>query len=186
MKALLSLLAVLLLGLGAAACGGSTVGRSLANVTSSAHAPKHDRDDDNDNNNDDNHVLYYGQEAGAADRQAIAGLLTRYYAAAAASDGSTACPLLMSYVAENVPDELGHGNALRGKSCAVVISKLFKQHHKLLSGESATLKVMTVRVEGDKALTVLSFANLPEVRQMTERREGSGWKIVTLLDGILE
>jgi hypothetical protein len=75
---------------------------------------------------------------------------------------------------------------LRGKSCAVVLSKLFKQHHKLLGGESATLKVMTVRVEGDKALTVLSFANLPEVRQMTERREGSGWKIVTLLDGIVE
>jgi hypothetical protein len=184
MKTLLALLSVLLLGLAAGACGGSTAGRTSTNAASSAHT--HDRDDDNDHNDDDNHVLYYGREASPTDRQAIVTLLTRYYAAAGASDGAKACPLLMSFIAEALPENLGHSPTLRGKSCAVVISKLFKQHHKLLGGESATLKVMTVRVEGDKALTVLSFANLPEVRQMTERREGSGWKIVTLLDGIVE
>jgi hypothetical protein len=186
MKALPALLTAALLALGTTACGDSSGTDSSSSVAASRGSPKLDRDNDNDNNNDDNHVLYYGHEASATDRQAIITLLTDYYAAAAANDGAKACPLLMSFLAESVPEDIGHNPKLRGKSCAVVMSKLFKQHHKLLSGESASLKVMTVRVEDDKALTVLSFANLPEVRQMTERRDGNSWKIVSLLDYILE
>jgi hypothetical protein len=186
MKALLALLATALLVLGIAACGGSSGTSSTSNASASRHQPKLDRDDDNDNNNDDNHILFYGHAATPVDRQAIVTLLTRYYRAAAAADGAKACPLLMSFVAEAVPENIGHTPALRGKSCAVVMSKLFKLHHTLIAGESATLKIVTVRVEGDKSLTVLSFANLPEVRQMTIRRDGNSWKILTLLDGILE
>ena len=185
-RAALALAAAALLGMGVLACGGSSGARTATNAAASGHPSKPDRDDDKDNNDDDNHVLYYGHAANPTDRQAIVALLTRYYAAAAASDGAKACPLLLRFVSESVAEDIGHAATLRGRSCAAVMSKLFGVHHKLLSGENATLKVLTVRVEGDKALTVLSFANLPEVRQMTERREGHGWKILTLLDGILE
>ncbi|MGH2912055.1 MAG: hypothetical protein ACRDJ3_06220 [Solirubrobacteraceae bacterium] len=188
MKPLVALLTAALLALGVAACGSSNGASSASSAAATAAgSSKLDRDNDNDNNDDDNHVLYYGHEAAPTDRQAIIALLTHYYAAAATNDGAKACPLLMSYLAEAVVEEMGHIPKLRGKSCAVVMSKLFKPRHALLSGENASLKVLTVRVEGDRALTVLSFANLPEVRQMTERLDGnSGWKIVTLLDGILE
>jgi hypothetical protein len=43
-----------------------------------------------------------------------------------------------------------------------------------------------VRVEGDKALAVMSFSTLPEVRQISARRDGATWKILQLLDGIIE
>src|SRR5665648_8089 len=192
MKPLLGLLAIMLLSLGVAACGGSSKGTDSAshtssNATATASAPKKDRDDDGDNNDDDNQVLYYGHAPSAAEKQPIVELVTSYYAAAAAEDGAKACTLLLPFVAESVVENIGHSTGLQGKTCAVVMSKLFKLHHTILSGENATLKFYTVRVEGGKALTVLSVANLPEVRQLVERRDGSGaWKVLDLLDGILE
>ena len=182
MKSLLGLLVVALLGLGVTACGGS----SKATTASSATSPKRDRDDDGDHNDDDAHVLEYGQAANTAERRALIALVTRYYAAAAAADGGKACTLLMPFIAESVAENYGHTSALRGKSCGVVMSKLFKLHHQVLVGENATLKFVTVRVEGGKSLMVLSFSTLPEVRQIAARRDGSTWRILQLLDGILE
>lgn len=182
----------MLLSLGLAACGGSSKGSDPASHSSSSAAapttlPKSDRDNDADKNNDDAHVLDYGHEPSASERQAIVALVTSYYAAAGAADGQKACALLMPFVAESVVEDIGHQPEVRGRSCPVVMSKLFEQQHTLLSGESATLKFYAVRVDGGRALAVLSFANLPEVRQLTERRDGSGaWKVLNLLDRILE
>jgi hypothetical protein len=185
MKSLLGLLVVALISLGGfASCGGNS-GKAVSN-TASQHSVKRDRDNDADNNDDDAHILEYGQAASPADRQVLTALITRYYAAAAALEGAKACSLLMPFIAESVTEDYGHTPALRGKSCAVVMSKLFRQHHQLLAGESATLKFLTVRVQGNKSLVVLSFSTLPEVRQISARRHGSGWKLLDLLDGILE
>jgi hypothetical protein len=183
MKPLLALLAIVLLGLGVAACGGSTGSHSSATTTTI----KRDRDDDADHNDDDAHVLYYGHAPTPAERQAITSLVSAYYAAGAAEDGAKACTLLMPFVAESVVESIGHTRELKGTTCATVMSKLFRSHHTLIAGESASLKFYTVRVEGGRALTVLSFANLPEVRQLTERRDtGGAWKVLDLQDGILE
>ena len=184
MRPLLVLLAILLLGLGPAACGGSSTSHSTATVTA---AVKKDRDDDNDNNDDDDKVIYYGHAPTPAERQPLVTLVTAYYAAQASENGATACRLLMPFVAESVVESVGHSPGLQGKTCAAVMSKLFKLHHTLLSGENASLKFYTVRVKGGKALTLLSFANLPEVRQLSEHRDSSGtWRVMDLLDGILE
>lgn len=184
MKPLLALLALVLVGLAVAACGNS----GNANRSSTkAVVLKRDRDDDGDNNDDDAQVLYYGSAPSPGERQAITSLVTGYYAAAAAEDGAKACTLLMPFVAESVVEDIGHSAGFRGKSCAVVMSKLFKSQHALIAGESASLKFYAVRVNGGKALTVLSFANLPEVRVLPERRDSSGaWKVLDLQDGIME
>jgi hypothetical protein len=184
MKPLLGLLAVVLLALGVTACGSSM---SHGSTATTASTTKRDRDNDNDNNDDDAHVLYYGRAPSAPERQAIVSLVTSYYAASAAEDGAKGCTLLMPFVAESVAENYGHNPGLRGKTCAVVLSKLFAQNHSLLSGKNATLKFYTVRVDGTRALTVLSFSTLPEVRQLTERRDAAGaWKVLNLFDGILE
>jgi hypothetical protein len=56
----------------------------------------------------------------------------------------------------------------------------------MLSRKDATLKVIAVRVEGSKALVVLDFPTIPEVRQIDERRVGHSWRLLDLFDGILE
>jgi hypothetical protein len=185
MKSLPGLLAIVLLCVGPVACGSSSSG-TAGGSHSSTSAPARDRDNDADRNDDDAHVLYYGLAAGAADKQTLTTLIKQYYAASAAADGAKACTLLMPFIAESVAENYGHAPALHGKTCAVVMSKLFKQHQKVLSGENATLKFVAVRVEGNKALAVMSFSTLPEVRQISARRDGATWKILQLLDGIIE
>ncbi len=193
-----AMLAIVALGLSTAACGGSSArtapqGSASATATGGAsaaftkgHSPQNDRDNDGDHNNDDQNVLYYGRPANAVDQRLSVALVTSYFAAAAAEDGTKACSLLLSVVAESVAEDDGHTAALRGSTCAVVLSKLFKLHHHLLTEKHATLRVIGVRVEGSRALVVLEFSAIPEVRKITERRVGSNWKLVDLLDGMLE
>jgi hypothetical protein len=184
MRAALGLAAIVLLAVSLGACGG---GASSVHSSSSASRTHHrDRDDDFDNNDDDAHVLDYGHAATGAERRALVTLVSSYYAASAQADGAKACGLLMPFLAEGVAEELGHRPGLEGHDCATVMSKLFRQHRKLLEGESATLKFVAIRVGEGHALDVLSFAVLPEVRQITARRDGSSWKILNLLDRILE
>lgn len=165
-------------------CGGASTGNG-GTTNSSAHR-RVDRDDDYDNNDDDAHVLDYGQPATGMTKQALTTLIRRYYAASASEDGAAACRMLLPFLAESVAEQYGHDPGLRGRTCATVMSKLFAQRHHLLAGESATLKFVAVRVGGGHALIVLSFANLPEVRQIRALGEGTNWHIHDLLDGILE
>src|ERR1700691_4044077 len=178
MKPLLAVLMIILLSLGAAACGG-------AGGTSN-HVIKRDRDNDNDNNDDDAHVLNYGHAAIGAEKREITSLVRGYYAAAVAEDGAKACSMLYPLLAETVPEDYGRSIPLRRRSCAAVMTKLFMRRHQLLVGESSTLKVYAMRVAGDRALTILSFAALPEARQIPERRVGDVWKVADLLDTIIE
>ncbi len=185
MKAPLCLLLVAALGLCVAACGSS--GSTAPHGTASTTATKRDRDNDGDNNDDDNAVLYYAQAATGGNRRAIESLIVDYYAAAAAENGAGACTLLMPFVAESVVEDIGHSPGLEGRSCAAVMSSLFKLHHGELAAKSAGLKFYSVRASNRKALILLSFAHLPEVRQFILRRDSSGaWRALSLRDGILE
>lgn len=178
-RVLAALLAFALLSIGTSACGGATASHSSTTV-------KRDRDNDLDHNDDDAQALDWGHAAGPADRATITSLLTRYYAAAAAEEGATTCHLLMPFMAEAVAEDYGHNTETPGHSCAAVMRKLFALRHQLLVIESASLKIYAMRVGEGKALTFLTFATLPEVREITERRDGSEWKVLELLDQILE
>lgn len=193
------------LGLGLAACGGSN--GDAASQTTSNHAPSHhtkanggastatatnfsthnnDRDNDGDHNNDDAEVLEYGHTANATDRRVSVALVKRYYAAAAAEDGAKGCSMLAPFIAELVVENDGQAEELRGRSCATVMHKLFKLHHRRLAEKNATLKILDVRVDGNKALAILEFPFTPEVRKLVERRLGSTWRLLEPLDSILE
>jgi hypothetical protein len=191
MRQLLGLPTLMMLGLALAACGSSSghsapglTGSSVAQPNFSTH--HNDRDNDGDHNDDDGKVLFYGHAADAGDQRTSSTLVRGYFAAAAAEDGKRACTLLIQFVAESVPEEDGHSPQLFGKTCPVVMSKLFKLNHKQLAAKNASLQVLAVRVEGQKALVVLGFPNIPEVRQIAERRVAGTWRLLELLDGILE
>ena len=191
----IGILVVAALGLGFVACGGSSgssssqgtsAARDEASVTAYFPNDKNDRDNDNDHNDDDEGVLGYGHAADASDQQASVALVTSYFAAAAAENGSAACSLLAPFIAESVVENYGHTADLSGKTCATVMSKLFKLHHALFLTKHETLRIPAVRVEGDKALAILEFPTIPEVREIAERRVGTTWRVLDLSDGILE
>jgi hypothetical protein len=193
MRYLLGALAISALGAGLGACGGPSRGTAsggpattAAVATSNFSTHNNDRDNDGDHNDDDEGVLHYGHAADAAVRRASVALVMRYFAAAAAEDGARACSLLAPFIAESVAEQNGHSPALRGATCPVVISKLFKLHHRRLALKNTTLRISEVRIEGDRGLVVLAFPTIPEVRQITERRIAGTWRLLDLFDGILE
>jgi hypothetical protein len=148
-----------------------------------------------DRDYDDVHGLYdsdnggvtgYGKAAAPTEKRAITKLVERYYAAAAAGDGGSACALIYSRLARAVPDEYGRSPgpvAWRGKTCAVVVSKLFKQLHRQVAMDVAALEVRSVRVNARHGLALLGFGRLSEERVISVEREGDVWKMGVLLDG---
>ena len=185
MRPLLALLVLLALCPSIAACG-HTDGRPANASVSTPSSHKRDRDNDGDHNDDDAQVLYYGHAADVADRTSSIALVRNYFAAAAAKDGKRACGLLVPLLAESVVEEDGRSPALRGRTCAAVVSKLFAMHHHMLLEKNAALQVLEVRIKGNRGLVVLNFPEIPEARQFAERRIDGSWKLASLLDGIIE
>jgi hypothetical protein len=210
MKSLLALLAVALFGVGSSACGGASKSKGSASQTSSdvaATTPtttatrttpardytKADADKDDDigagyDDTNNNSLLDFAHAASASDKQAITALVKRYYAAAAAEDGAKACSMLYFTLAEAVPEDYGQSPPgqpyMLGKTCPVVMTKLFKHFHSQVAAHNATLKVTRVRLNQHHGLAVLSFGRMPE-RQISVAREGHTWKIEALLDSEL-
>lgn len=179
--------------LAVAACGGSgklaadtPVSSNGATVISSFPGDRNDRDNDGDRNDDDRRNLSYGRAANPTERHELTRLVRRYLAAASAENGAAACSLLAPFVAESVVETYGHTRDLLGKSCARVMSKLFAHNHTELAAKVSSFRVATVRVAGDKALTILEFPAIREVRQMIERHIGRRWRVLGLLDDIIE
>ncbi len=149
-----------------------------------------DRDNDSDNptgsyyDSDDNPIRFYGRPASAADRRLITALVRRYYAAAAAGDGSTACEMMTAPIVNSIPHTVG-GPAgppyLRGKTCPLILSKIFKQNHEQLSTYNALMHVDGVRRSGDQALLIMRFKGLP-ARDIEVVHEHGTWKMDALLD----
>lgn len=182
LSALPTLLAAVWLCFGVSACD-----QASNTAGGAARAASHrDRDNDNDNNDDDGNVLGFGHAAGGADLHSSIALVMRYFAAAAAEDGAQACELLVPLQAESVAEQDGHSPTLSGKTCPVVMSKLFKLHHQLLAGKAKAMKIIAVRILGDTGLAVIEFPEIYEVRQIGMRRIAGTWKVFDLLDGILE
>jgi hypothetical protein len=189
MRPWIAILVCLPLALSTLACGGSSKGASsaAAGTPVTAYFPhdKDDRDNDGDRNNDD-FDLYFGHAAGPADRRESVALTRRYYAAAAAANGAEACSLLVPFFAESVVEQYGHVTGISGRTCAVVMSKLFRSRHAQLASENATLRIPAVRVQQDSALAILEFPTIPEVRKLLLRRVGGSWRVIALLDSAIE
>jgi hypothetical protein len=198
MRSLLTLPSIALLGLGVGACGDAGKGTDSASGSPSSAAatvattraePRLPTDSDEDNDNpggsrydaDDSPVLRFGQAANHAEERAIASLVRRYYAAGAAGDGASACSLLYPLLAESVAEEYAQSLGLRGKTCAQVLSKLFKRRHRELAGDVAALALTVVRVGGDRGLALVRFGATRE-RRVLLRRERGAWKMDVLLD----
>lgn len=180
------------LALGVAACGttskspGSARGSSAASATGSTVLDS-DRDNDSpgskgDTDNDD--VLSFGMGADAADRVAIAALIGRYYAAAAAEKGASACAMLYWLAAEAIVEEHDRAQGGRpplGRTCARIVSKLFKRRHRELVEDVAALEVSEMGVSGNRGLARVRFTATRE-RLVSVQRERGVWKMDVLLD----
>jgi hypothetical protein len=129
---------------------------------------------------DDGSFWNYGHAASARDKLLITALVKRYYAVAAVADGTRACPLMYSILAEAVPEDYGEGAGpvyARGKTCPIVMSKLFAHYRAQLS---APIRVVRVRVSGNQAQALLGSAAMP-AGSLTVRREHGVWKVGALL-----
>jgi hypothetical protein len=183
----------LALGLGLLACGGSTKHSAAdpygpGNTTVTAYFPHHtaDRDGDTDHNDDDDVNLDYGHAPSRAERTEMVSLVRNYYSAAVAENGAKACALLAPFLAESVAEEYGHTVGVSGRTCATVVSKIFKLRHAELVVKNATLKLPDMRAEGDKGIAILEFPAIAEVRKVNERRVNGKWRMLNVLDTIIE
>jgi hypothetical protein len=164
-----------------AVTGGKTA--TTAQGTSAIGESKTDRDNDNDNptssyyDSDDNAILDYGQSANAGDKRAVTATVKRYYRTASAADGAAACSLIRSTVAESAAESYGETDAPAGKTCADVMSKLFRKRHRQLAAELAALRVTAVRIEGDRGWALLSFGTAKPPGRILMHREGAVWKV---------
>jgi hypothetical protein len=190
MRVLLAPLAIALVGFGANACGEASKPAGSASTTASSPAVTTGRPETVTTtatglvfDSDDDPIRFYGHEADAAESRAITALVRGYYAGAAKDDGARACRMIHPLIAEAIPEDYAEQPSLRGKTCAVVMSKLLKQLHRRHAPESAspkesaTLEVIGVRVEGGIALVLLRFANAPEPDHIAVHLEGHNWKI---------
>ncbi|HEX5309670.1 MAG TPA: hypothetical protein VFW38_11385 [Solirubrobacteraceae bacterium] len=157
----------------------SSTTASSASTTQTQAQPQ-DRDHDSDENNDD---YAYGHSASENERRAIVSVVRKYYAAAAADRGNVGCRLLYSLMAEEIPETYGENGPpqLHGGTCAVVMSKLFKEKHGLLVADARTLKVLAVRIKRNRGLVMMSFSGMPQ-RDIMVHREFAAWKIDETLD----
>jgi hypothetical protein len=130
---------------------------------------------------DDHAVLSYGEAPSVLVSRKIAGLIRAYYRAAADADGSTACVLIVPSVARSVPEDYGSGagpSYLRGgKTCAAVMTMLFKHDHPELSTPP---KLMSIRVKGDEGQVVLASRVL-SANLLYLRRQAGLWRVEELL-----
>jgi hypothetical protein len=201
-KPLLVLLAFVLLGIGTTACGGAgnatgSAPKVSSNVATTGSAPTTTASagatptgttaagGGESSRGTDNGISTYGHEASAADRRTITALVKRYYKAAAEDDGATACSLIYSILAEAVPEDYGQPPgppALRGKTCAVVMSKLFKRIPGQPSSVLSATEVTGVRVAGRRGFAQLHSSAMPTGEIAVERELGR-WKIGSLTGG---
>jgi hypothetical protein len=128
---------------------------------------------------DDRADVTWGRRASASEARVATALVKRYYADAAAGDGAKACLLIYTLFAEAIPEDYGQPPgppALRGKSCAVVMTKLFAQEHERLLADSASMRVTGVRVLGNQGRVLLGFTTTPASYLLLHKQRG-GWRI---------
>ena len=175
-----TLLAIAVLCLGIGACGGSSKAgkgtgpppRATATGAASARAAG-----ENAGGTDEN-IPAFGHAASAADRQAVTALVKRYYRAVAAADGRTACSLMYSSLEQGIAEDYGQPPGppyARGKTCPVVMSKIFKNQPGYPTAFVGTA-VTDVRIYMDRGFALLRSKATPSGEIFLEREHGA-WTI---------
>lgn len=214
MKLLLTLSAIVLLGVGTTACGsaGKSTGSAAhassdatptettpstipSSTTSAPPETKVDADKDNDvgaaphDDTNNNSTLDFGKAASPSEQRTITMLVKRYYAAALAENGAAACSMIYSTLVEAIPEDYGQSPPgppyMRGTTCPAVMTLLFKHYHDQLALEVPRLQVARVRLKEHHGLAILSFGKRLAERQINVAREGHVWKLEALIDSEL-
>jgi hypothetical protein len=160
-------------------------------VSPRARGNRFDSDVDSDNDvaenrakgyldSDDSQVTSYGQPASAKDKAAVTALVERYYVAARKGKGATACGLIYSLFREAIPEDYGSVGDLpyaQGKTCAVVMSKIFRHDHEQTTGP---VMVTAIRISGNRGYALLG-SKTRRAGYLDLRREHGSWKIIGLL-----
>jgi hypothetical protein len=138
-----------------------------------------------DDRQDDDRIRTYGHEAGEPDKREITALVERYYHAAADADGAKACLMLPAVFARSVPEDYGSRagpSGLKGTTCAVVLTKFFRQLPGQPIASLKAVEVIGVRVKRDRGYAQLSSKWLPAAAIGLVRERGH-WRIDTLIGG---
>jgi hypothetical protein len=182
MSPLQMLIIPLLLGVPLLGCGTSrkepakAVSQTSPKATSGAHPSSSFPGTDDD-------AAAYGYPAGEVDRRAVSKLVEAYYAAAAADDGKAACSLIVSTLARAVAEDYGRPPgppAIRGNSCHVVLTKLFKRIPGQPASVLARTQVTGVRVYRDRGFALLHSSAMAH-GEVAVTREGSRWRLEWLI-----
>jgi hypothetical protein len=135
--------------------------------------------------NDDEEIEIYGHAANATEWRSATAFVKSYYAAAVAEDGAAACQLLVPSLAQGLGgsyEKSSEPTYLHGKTCAEVMTKLFKYRHKLMAAENAGFEVTDVRATSKTDFILLAFKGIRERRFMGVQREGNSWGLEALTD----
>lgn len=178
---LVSPLAALVLASGLAACGGtssspSSKTQSQGNAAAATNSTRPPQNDD--------YIHWYGHEPPPRERAQIVSMVNRYYAAIVAGDGATACRLLYPSIEKAVPEDYGKPPgppALKGKTCAAVLSKLAKHVENQPLADLATTRVTGVRVKGEEGFVQLTASETPTGEISIQRIHGGGWRIEAIV-----
>jgi hypothetical protein len=129
----------------------------------------------------DDEVTLDGRSPDASERGAIAAVVRAYYAAAAAENGTLGCSLLTSSLAASAVEDYGSTGAsaaLRGaKTCAALLSALFRNSHQELAGP---VEIFAVRASGAEAHVVLTSRTL-RASSIELARQAGHWRVQELL-----
>jgi hypothetical protein len=155
--------------------------------------PTPDSDNDGDGttktryDSDDKRTLDFGHAADAANRKLITTLIEHYYAIAAAEDGTTACSMVYSTIAEAAPEDYGTsppGPAFaKGTTCPAVLTNIFKHYHNQIITRLPNLKISRIRINERQGTAILDFPT--SEREISVKREGHTWKMLSVIDNEL-
>jgi hypothetical protein len=193
MKPLPAIIAVAVLAVDLAACGGGSRGEdSVSQRRSGSTAATHAATTSPSLNSpargvpstDPQPYVTFGHEAGAAESRAIRAVAERYFAAVAANDGATACSLLYTRLANSIVEDYGTSPpgppGLQGTTCPEVMSKVFEQRHGRPTPDVGAIEVTTVRIKDAKGIALLHSSNM-KLGEITAFHNKGSWQIGQLL-----
>ena len=205
----LTLIVVLLLALGANACGSTRQRSGGAQVSSRLPVngallgdgdhdnpadidgdEYEDGDPDSDaslapksyHDSDDDAITGFGSPANTADSDAIAAQVKRYYSALTAGLGRKACALMLPGLANTLAESYGGPGGpgyLHGANSCAAVVALAAAH--LRRELAGVVQVTGVRVDGAQAYALVGSTTMP-AGYIQVRREAGIWKISALMD----
>jgi hypothetical protein len=130
---------------------------------------------------DDSQFLERGQPASARERAEIVALVRRYYRYAAAANGKAACAVLYSATATEVIEERDDWG-VRGKTCPVLMTKIFRRLHARIEADLRSMKIVRVRTDRLDGYIVMRVPGSTISHEFSLRRVGRLWQIGQVID----